>query len=175
MTTKTAKWEWTEEHEAAFNKLRQHVCEAPVLAYPCEKGQWILDTDASAYANGAVLSQIQTNEDGAEVERVISYASRKLKGAEQRYCTRRRELLAIVEFVKLFRPYLWDRHVLIRTDHASLRYIKTQENPDYQSLTTVDPVPWRTRSITSRFARERNTVALPHGAVSLKQVCLQGG
>ena len=65
---------------------------------------------------------------------MISYASRKLKGAEQRYCTRRRELLAIVEFVKLFRPYLWDRHVLIRTDHASLRYIKTQGNPDDQSL-----------------------------------------
>ena len=138
LTQKRAKWEWTDACEQAFQKLRKQLCEAPVLAYPRSEGQWILDTDASGYAIGAVLSQMQLQDDGTEVEKVVSYASRALKGPEQRYCTRRRELLAVVHFVKHFRPYIWGRHVLIRTDHASLRYIKTQGNPDDQSLRWIN-------------------------------------
>ena len=134
LTRKKVKFEWTDAREAAYQKLKKQLCEAPVLAYPCPDGQWILDTDASGYAIGAVLSQVQKQEDGSDVERVISYASRSLKGPEQRYCTRRRELLAVVNFVKHFRPYIFGRKVLIRTDHASLRYIKTQGNPDDQSM-----------------------------------------
>ena len=133
LTHKNAKWEWTEVHDAAFEKLRDQVINAPVMAYPTPDGEWILDTDASGYAIGAVLSQMQKQEDGEEVEKVIAYGSRSLKGAEQRYCTRRRELLAIVNFVKHFRPYVYGRHVLIRTDHASLKYIKTQNDPGDQA------------------------------------------
>ena len=96
----------------------------------------ILDTDASAFAIGGVLSQMQPVEkdDGTfeGAERVIAYASRTLEGREQRYCTRRRELLAIVTFVKHFRAYLYGRECLIRTDHASLKYIKTLRDPDDQ-------------------------------------------
>ena len=36
-------------------------------------------------------------------------------------------MLAIVHFVKYFRPYLWGRKVLIRTDHAALRYVKSMK------------------------------------------------
>ena len=63
---------------------------------------------------------------------MIAYASRVLHGREVRYCTRRRELLAVVYFVKYFRPYLYGRQVTIRTDHASLRYIKTLKDPNDQ-------------------------------------------
>ena len=92
-------FEWTPECEVAYEKLRESLISAPVMAYPREKGQYILDTDASAFAIGAVLSQLQ-KVDETEVEQVIAYGSRSLQGREQRYCTRRRELLAIVEFVK---------------------------------------------------------------------------
>ena len=90
LTHKKAKWEWTDVHTAAFEKLRHQVINAPVMAYPQKDGDWILDTDASGYAIGAVLSQMQKQEDGEEVAKVISYGSRSLKGAKQRYCTRRR-------------------------------------------------------------------------------------
>ena len=102
------------------------------MAYPQDEGQYILDTDASAYAIGAVLSQMQKNEQGKEEEKVIAYASRVLQPRETRYCVRRREMLAIVHFVKHFRPYLWGRKVLIRTDHASLKYVKTMKEPSDQ-------------------------------------------
>ena len=76
------------------------------MSYPREEGQYVLDTDASGLAIGAVLSQIQTDRDGETHERVISYGSRVLKPQETRYCARRRELLAIVDFVKHFiSPY----------------------------------------------------------------------
>ena len=102
------------------------------MAFPRREGLFVLDTDASAFAIGAVLSQRQLDDDGQEEERVIAYSSRTLEGREQRYCTRRRELLAIVHFTKVFKPYLYGQPCLIRTDHASLRYVKTLKEPDDQ-------------------------------------------
>ena len=133
-TRKAVDWAWTPECDAAFEKLRNQLINAPTMAYPLPEGEWILDTDASGYSIGAVLAQMQKQPDGSIVEKVISYGSRTLNGAEQRYCTRRRELLAVANFVKHFRPYIYLRHVTIRTDHASLRYIKTMNNPDDQSM-----------------------------------------
>ena len=129
---------WNADCEAAFEELKNRLISAPVMAYPLPDGQFVLDTDASGFAIGAVLSQMQPDDEGTELERVIAYGSRTLQGREQRYCTRRRELLAIVEFVKHFKAYLWGRHVLIRTDHASLKYIKTQNNPDDQFARWVE-------------------------------------
>lgn len=54
---------------------------APILAYPRRDVDFILDTDASNFAIGAVLSQEQ---DGQE--RVLAYASKTLNRAEQNYC-----------------------------------------------------------------------------------------
>ena len=131
-------FEWTQACDDAYEQLRSALISAPVMSYPQEVGLYILDTDASAFAIGAVLSQMQSCDGQPEEERVIAYGSRSLQGREQRYCTRRRELLAIVEFVKRFRAYIWGREVLIRTDHASLKYIKTQNNPDDQFARWVE-------------------------------------
>ena len=75
---------------------------------------FILDTDASESAIGAVLSQ---NQDG--VERVISYGSRTLTKSERNYCVTWKELLALVYFLRHFRPYLLGHQFLVRTDHAA--------------------------------------------------------
>ena len=86
-----------------------------------------LDTDASGYGIGAVLSQEQ---DGRES--VIAYASKTLKNTERNYCVTRRELLAVVTFVKHFRPYLYGRKFIVRTDHGSLRWLLNFQNPEGQ-------------------------------------------
>ena len=128
---KYKRFSWTPECQQAFETLRRALISAPIMAFPRREGLFVLDTDASAFAIGAVLSQRQVD-DGVERERVIAYSSRTLEGREQRYCTRRRELLAIVHFVKVFKPYLYGQDCLIRTDHASLRYVKTLKEPDDQ-------------------------------------------
>ena len=98
------------------------------MSYPISDGMFILDTDASDKCYGACLSQMQKNKDGIEVERVIAYMSKKFKDRESRYCARRRELLAIIEAVKHFDVYVRGPTFLIRTDHASLRYIRTVQS-----------------------------------------------
>ena len=124
---KRVKFIWSKECEEAFELLKEKLVSAPVISYPQDEGLYILDTDASGYAIGGVLAQMQKNEDGVEEEKVIAYGSRTLQDRERRYCVRRREMLAIVHFAKYFRPYLYGRQVLIRTDHASLRYVKTMK------------------------------------------------
>ena len=53
-----------------------------------------MDTDASNFGIGAVLSQIQDGD-----EKVIAYAAKSLSKTQKRYCTTKRELLAVVHFV----------------------------------------------------------------------------
>ena len=100
---------------------------APVLAYPDPTSSYILDTDASADGLGAVLSQLQNGE-----ERVIAYWSKSLSSAEKNYCVTRRELLAVVEACKHFKPYLYGRPFRLRTDHASLIWIQRRKDPHHQ-------------------------------------------
>ena len=129
LTKKGQKFIWTKACAVAYEILKHRLITAPIMAYPRPEGLYILDTDASGHAIGGVLSQMQVNDAGEEEEKVIAYGSRTLNTAETRYCTRRREMLAIVHFVKTFRSYLYGRKVLIRTDHASLQYIKKMKDP----------------------------------------------
>ena len=82
------------------------------MAYPQENGEYILDTDASEYGIGTVLSQIQDAK-----ERVIAYASRSLNKAEQNNCVTHRELLVVRYFTNYFRYYLLGCHFLVKSDH----------------------------------------------------------
>ena len=120
LTECTASFLWTDDCQDAFNKLRQCLCSAPVLAYPDFSRQFILDTDASDVGIGAVLSQV----DAEGHERVIAYGSCALSKAERRYCVTRRELLAVVVFSRQYRPYLVGQKFLLRTDHGSLVWLR---------------------------------------------------
>jgi len=60
---------------------------------PTDDDEFTLDTDASDFAIGAVLLQMQNG-----VERVVAYASRALVRRERNYCVTRKELLAVVNF-----------------------------------------------------------------------------
>ena len=60
---------------------------------------------------------------------MICYASRTLSRAERNYCCTRRELLAVVFFVKHFRAYLLGKKFLIRTDHSALTWLRKTPEP----------------------------------------------
>ena len=112
---------------ACFCEVEVQAHESPILVYPRDQGEFVLDTDASNFGIGAVLSQVQDGE-----ERVIAYASRTLTKPERRYCVTRRELLAVVYFVQHFKNFLLGRPFKIRTDHASLRWLRSFREPEGQ-------------------------------------------
>jgi len=71
MTKKNVVYRWSSECQKSFDKLKDKLTKAPILALPRDEGTYIPDTDASDHGIGAVLSQVH---DGQE--KVISYASR---------------------------------------------------------------------------------------------------
>ena len=97
---------------------------APILGFPTEEGRFVLDTDASLFAVGGVLNQIQNEE-----EVVIAYASRSLHISQRRYCTTRWEMLAVVKCTH-FRSYLRGSQFTLRTDHSSLHWLQKFKNED---------------------------------------------
>ncbi|VDP93771.1 unnamed protein product [Echinostoma caproni] len=128
---KGTEFHWTENCEQSFSILRKALSTAPILTLPQlgpGSGQFILDTDASDCAIGAVLSQV--DEEGKE--KVIAYGSRMLSHQERNYCTTRKEMLALVHFLKKYRHYLLGRHFLVRTDHQSLMWLRNFKDPEGQ-------------------------------------------
>ena len=103
--------------EQAFQRLKQLFCSAPILAYPNFGKNFVLQTDASDYGVGAVLSQL--NDSGNE--KVIAYASKALSPCEQKYSTTEKEALAVVFGTGHFRVYHLGRHFKLITDHNALR------------------------------------------------------
>ena len=63
---------------------------------------------------------------------MIAYASRTLTKSERRYCVTRKELHALVHFVKYFRHFLYGKAFTVRTDHSSLRWLMRFKNPEGQ-------------------------------------------
>jgi len=124
LTRKGRAFAWSDDCEEAFLTLKTMLTTSPVLALPQTGCPYILDTDASDHGIGAVLSQIQDGE-----ERVIVYASRLYSQAERRYCMTRKELLAIVHFLRQFRQYLLGAQFLIRADHAALQWLRRTPEP----------------------------------------------
>ncbi|MGH0121890.1 UNVERIFIED_CONTAM: hypothetical protein FKN15_067186 [Acipenser sinensis] len=127
LTKKYARFSWTEACQEAFDELKSRLVSAPILGYPLDGDGLILDTDASNYGIGAVLSQVQEGE-----ECVLVYGSRRLSPTEQNYCTTRRELLAVVAFTSHFRQYLLGRFFTVRTDHSSLLWLMRMKEPEGQ-------------------------------------------
>jgi len=124
LTQKGRIFEWSQECQKSFEDLKIMLTSSPVLTLPQNGCQYILDTDASEHGIGAVLSQIQEGQ-----ERVISYASRLYSTAERRYCVTRKELLAVVYFLRQFRQYLLGTSFVVRTDHAALQWLRRTPEP----------------------------------------------
>ena len=127
LTEKNCPFSWREEQREAWETLKQCLTSAPILGYPDPAATFILDTDASDYGIGAVLSQVKDGE-----EQVIAYGSRALTKPERRYCVTRKELLAVVYFTRYFRHYLLGKRFVLRTDHAPLRWLKSFREPEGQ-------------------------------------------
>ena len=108
---------WSSEADSAFQRLKQVVTTAPVLALPDFSKPFTIETDASGLGMGAVLSQ-----DGHP----ISFFSKQFCPRLLRASTYVRELAAITAAVKKWRQYLLGHSFIILTDHKSLKELMNQ-------------------------------------------------
>ncbi|QRV98260.1 Retrotransposable element Tf2 protein [Ceratobasidium sp. AG-Ba] len=122
---KETKFEWSQECQQAFEEIKKRVCENPVLIHPDPEKPFILETDASGVAIGAILSQ--RGEDG--YLHPIAYLSKSYNDAQRNYDTANKELLAIVESLKHWRIYLEGtiQPITVFTDHRNLERWKNAE------------------------------------------------
>ena len=100
-----------------------------MLQYPDFSKPFILTTDASSEALGAILSQGPIGQDLP-----IAYASRTLNNAERNYSTTEKELLAIIWACKQYRYYLYGKTLTIVTDHKPLIWGFNVKDPSSRLL-----------------------------------------
>ena len=115
----------SDECQSALRQLISSITSEPVLATPRYDRQFIVKTDAANTEGlGGVLSQ--KDDDGRE--RVIAYHGRKLTKHERNYTVTEIELLAAIESIKAWRPYLWGREFKLVIDHVALRWLHTMRD-----------------------------------------------
>ena len=123
LTSKTGSFkDWNTDHQTRVRIIQFHLSRAPTLHFYDPNLETFCATDASDFAIGGWLGQI--DKDGNE--RVISYWSRRLIPAERAYPVHEREFLALVCFIKKFRIYLYGTEFTARVDHKSMEHLQKQ-------------------------------------------------
>src|SRR5260370_15192611 len=133
---KTTPWHWNEPQFKAFETLKSLMCRKPVLLQPNFAKRFYLQTDASAYGVGAILSQVAGVNDMPPLKNSkpklhpLAYYSATLSPAERNYDIYERELLAMMKSLAHWRHYLgWTKFLfIILTNHANLQYWKVPKN-----------------------------------------------
>ncbi|MBW0486254.1 hypothetical protein O181_025969 [Austropuccinia psidii MF-1] len=108
-----------EEALIQFHQLKEAFTTAPMLSHFSPSLTTIVESNASNYALGCVLSQV--SDSG---KHPISFDSRKLIPEELKYEIHDKELLGIVWALKCWRAFLLSRYspFEVLTNHSSLQY-----------------------------------------------------
>jgi hypothetical protein len=126
LTKKSNLFVWDSDCEKSFNSLKAAFATECVLIQPDQTKQFYLESDASDYALGGVLSQKDENDR----LRPIGFFSRKFTAAEINYEIYDKELLSIIECLRNFRHYCIGTKlpVIVYTDHKNLQYFMTSRH-----------------------------------------------
>ncbi|XP_063592461.1 RAD50-interacting protein 1-like [Penaeus indicus] len=132
LTSQKVSFSWTSECQKAFERLKLLLSSDPVLAAPDFQRPFILQTDASDIATGAVLLQ----DDDEGVLHPVAYHSTKLAKHQLAYSTIEKELLGIITAIKKFECYLYGgaHPVQIFTDHNPLTFLEKNKYSNQRLL-----------------------------------------
>jgi hypothetical protein len=125
------KLEWTSECQLSFEFIRScltgyaGLSANGILALPDFEKPFRIETDACDDGMGAVLAQKDANGD----YRPVSFWSKRFVGAERRYSTSEKELMAVVRAIEHFKQFVYGAHFDIITDHQPLKWLYALDNP----------------------------------------------
>jgi hypothetical protein len=137
-------FEWFDAAAATFDALKAAASSAPILAMPDFTKPFIVECDALSHGLGTVL--VQEGHPVAFFSRPVAPRHRALAAYE-------RELISLVQAIRNWRPYLWGRRFLVKTDHYSLKYLLDQ------CLTTIPQHHWVGKLLGFDFTVEYKTGA----------------
>jgi len=132
LTSRKVSFNWTPECQRSFEQLKQFLSSDPVLAAPDFQKPFILHTDASDLATGAVLLQ----DDDQGVLHPVAYHSTKLAKHQLAYSTIEKELLGILNAIKKFECYLYGgaHPIQIFADHNPLTFLEKNKYSNQRLL-----------------------------------------
>jgi hypothetical protein len=139
LTKQAMPWHWEDDQQRAFEELRDKMVSKPVLRQPDFSKVFYLQTDASKYGVGAVLSQNEGPQPTTLWKRhPVAYYSATFSPTEQNYNAHDLEFLGVIKAIDHWRPYLiWTQEpFVIETDHKNLTYWKS---------------PWKLTGRTARW------------------------
>lgn len=122
-------FEWNFNQQEAFDQIKRLITTAPILSIPIDNAPFRVETDASDYALGAVLSQLQ---DGHW--KPIAFRSQALNNTKRNYEIYNKELLSVIESLKDWQQYLLGSAVPFEvwTDHRNLEYFRKPQDLNCQ-------------------------------------------
>ena len=118
LTRKGIPFVWGKEQEEAFQDIKTALTSPPILVMPNTKGHIILVSDTSKIGCGGALYQEIRLE-----YRLISYCSKKLPEAVQRYSISELELTGLLANISVFKHILKNVKFTVFCDHSALVYI----------------------------------------------------
>ena len=146
------EWLWETAQESAFAEVKKMLQSPEVLARYNPSYETMVSADASSYGLGAVLRQKQPNGDW----RPITYISRALTNAEQKYAQIEKEALAVTWACERFHDYLLGLHFQMQTDHKPLVPLL--------SCKALEELPLRVQRFRLRLMRYDFTIVHVPGA-----------
>lgn len=121
---KEAPWEWSEDQQRAFDKLKQLLTERPTLTIFDPHANTEIHTDASQIGISGIM--LQCGQEG--ILKPVYYFSRTLSPAESKWHSYELETLAVLETLKRFRVYLVGKPFKVITDCQSLKMASEKRN-----------------------------------------------
>ena len=104
-------FKWTPTQQQDFEQIKNNICTTPVFVLPNLHQPFEIETDASDYVLGAVITQLG---------HPVAFHSETFNDTVRRYSTYEKELYAIVQALKQWRHYILGKETVILIDHKPL-------------------------------------------------------
>jgi hypothetical protein len=121
---------WFESQQNPFRELKHHLYSAPVLTLPYLQQLFEIETYASDYAIGEVLTQ---------QGHPVAYHNETLSDTVRKYPTYEKDMYSIVQACRQWKNYILRKETIIQNDHRPLEFIESQgklQNDRHQKWST---------------------------------------